>query len=366
MRVLVVSGMRPSTADPQYGIFVERQAQALRRLGAEVELVGLPRSPSGGLRTVRKYASLALRVRAAARRRRPDVVLAHLLVPPGEIGRRAARGRVPLVVAVHGQDVENARSSPRVRRLSERVLGAAAACVVVSEDLAERLRAVCAVPCPLHVLDVGVDIAAFAPGDREVATAALGLGEPSRPLVVQVGHLEPWKDPLALAEAVARLRARTGSGELWLAGGGSLADVLRGRPHVRLLGVVDPAEIPRLYRAADCAALVSQREGYGLAAIEAVACGTPLVVSSAAPVARDLPADAAVVVPPGDVEAIERGIEAALALPRASEAGQAVAAAHGLDRQTRRLLDLLDAVARGDGGAYSAGAPAATSPKLSS
>ena len=184
--------------------------------------------------------------------------------------------------------------------------------------------------------------------------------------MVQVGHLEPWKDPLALAEAVARLRARTGCGELWLAGGGSLDGALRERPHVRLLGVVDPARVPRLYRAADCAALVSLREGYGLAAIEAVACGTPLVVSTAAPVARDLPADAAVVVPPGDVEAIERGIEAALALPRPSEAGQAVAAAHGLERQTRRLLDLLEAVARGDGGAYSAGDPAATSPKFSS
>jgi glycosyltransferase involved in cell wall biosynthesis len=340
VRVLVVSGMRPSATDPQYGVFVARQADALRRLGAEVELVGLARSRSGGVRTVRKYAVLLGRTRLAVHRR-PDVLLAHLLVPPGEIARRAARGRIPLVVAVHGQDVENARTSARLRRASERVLAAAAACVVASDDLGARLREVCAVPCPVHVIDVGVDLGTFHPGDAEVALAALGLAEPRRPLVVQAAHLEPWKDPLALAEAVERLRARTGGGELWLAGAGSLEPQLTGLPHVRLLGVVDPDAVPRLYRAADCAALVSTREGYGLAAIEAVACGTPLVVSRAVPAAADLPADAAVVVDPGDAAAIEAGIEAAVRLPRASPAGQAVAAAHGLDRQAQRLLDVL-------------------------
>jgi glycosyltransferase involved in cell wall biosynthesis len=344
VRVLVVSGMRPSAADPQYGVFVARQADALRRIGADVELVGLPRSPSGGLRTARKYATLLVRARLAVRRR-PDVVLAHLLVPPGEIARRATRGRIPFVVAVHGQDVENARSSPRLRRASERVLAACAACVVASDDLADRLREACDVPCPVHVVDVGVDTTAFRPGDADVALAALALPEPVRPLVVQAAHLEPWKDPLALAEAVGRLRERTGGGELWLAGEGSLRQQLEGRPHVRLLGVVDPDAVPRLYRAADCAALVSRREGYGLAAIEAVACGTPLVVSSAVPAAADLPADAAVVVEPGDAEAIEAGLEAALRLPRASPAGQAVAAAHALDRQAARLLEILAAAA---------------------
>ena len=165
--------------------------------------------------------------------------------------------------------------------------------------------------------------------------------------MVQAAHLEPWKDPLALAEAVGRLRARTGGGELWLAGAGSLEPQLAGLPHVRLLGVVDPDAVPRLYRAADCAALVSRREGYGLAAIEAVACGTPLVVSRAVPAAADLPADAAIVVEPGDPASIEAGIEAAVRLPRASPAGQAVAAVHGLDRQAQRLLDVLrDAAGR--------------------
>jgi glycosyltransferase involved in cell wall biosynthesis len=197
----------------------------------------------------------------------------------------------------------------------------------------------------VHAIDVGVDLETFRPGDRDVATTLLAQGEPVRPLVVQAAHLEPWKDPLALAEAVGRLRSRTGGGELWLAGAGSLAPELARLPHVRLLGVVDPADIPRLYRAADCAALVSLREGYGLAALEAVACGTPLVVSRAVPAAADLPGDAAVAVEPGDPASIEAGIAAALALPRASQAGQAAAAAHGLEHQTRRLLAVLEAAA---------------------
>jgi glycosyltransferase involved in cell wall biosynthesis len=193
---------------------------------------------------------------------------------------------------------------------------------------------------------MGVDLAAFHPGDRDVAAHALGT-EPSRPLVVQVGNLIERKNPLRLAAAVGAVRARRGSGELWIAGAGPLAPELRGQAHVRLLGAVDPALVPRILRAADCAALVAVREGYGLAALEAAACGVPLVVSAGVPVAADLPATAAVPVDPLDVDAIAAGIEAALRLRRVDPAGLAVAAEHGVDRQAARLLEVLRAAVAG-------------------
>lgn len=114
---------------------------------------------------------------------------------------------------------------------------------------------------------------------------------------------------------------------------------------MRLLGAVAPERIPDLLRAADAAALVALSEGYGLGAIEAVACGVPLVVSETAPVAHELPATAAVRVDPTDEDAILAGLRTALGLVRDDPAGQAVADRHADVVQARRLLDVLAAAA---------------------
>jgi glycosyltransferase involved in cell wall biosynthesis len=113
---------------------------------------------------------------------------------------------------------------------------------------------------------------------------------------------------------------------------------------------VPPETVPRLLRAADCAALVALREGYGLGALEAVACGVPTVVSADIPVARDLPAAVAVRVDPESVVAIADGLERALDLPRDAPEGQVAADEHALDRQAARLLGLLTEVARARAG----------------
>ena len=163
---------------------------------------------------------------------------------------------------------------------------------------------------------------------------------------MQIGNLIERKNPERLAAAAERLFAERGGGELWIAGTGPLAEQLEGLPHVRLLGAVRPDRVPSLLRGADAATLVALSEGYGLGALEAVACGVPVVVSQTAPVARDLPASAAVQVDPFNEDAILAGLRAALALARDDPAGQATADAHADVVQARRLADLLERVAR--------------------
>lgn len=340
LRVLVVANMRPSPQAPQYGIFVERQADALRACGADVLLVGLERSGSGLLATPRKYLRLRAEVRAAIASFRPDVVVAHYLIPTGAIVRRAARrAGVPYVVIAHGGDVTHAERMRPIARVTRTVLADATAIVAVSDALARRL-AVFAHERAIDVIDVGVDRRLFRPG---ASTWEDGT-EPTRPLVVQVGNLIERKNPERLARAVAELHRRRGGGELWIAGDGPLAERLQGLPHVRLLGAVPADRVPALLRHADVAALVSLREGYGLGALEAVACGVPLVVSRDIPVAADLPSSAAIPVDQRSETAIVDGIEQALALARDDPAGQAVADAHATSTQARRLLDLVERV----------------------
>lgn len=340
LRVLVVSNMLPSAEAPQYGVFVARQAAALEQAGCVVELVGLERRATGRGGSARKYAGLRREGSHVANRMRPDVVLGHYLVPTAQVARRAARvAGAPYVLVAHGGDVTHLERSRPLRLATRRALAGAACVIAVSQPLADRLAAVGPGLDPV-VIDTGVDRVRFRPGAGDAS--AFGP-EPSRPLIVQVGNLIERKNPERLARAVERLRAETGGGELWIAGDGPLAERLRGLDHVRLLGAVAPERIPELLRAADAAALVALSEGYGLGAIEAVACGVPLVVSHTAPVAHELPASAAVRVDPTDEDAILAGLRTALGLARDDPAGQAVADRHADVVQARRLLDVLEA-----------------------
>ncbi len=326
MRILVVTQMWPSPERPELGAFVERQVQALERLGADVDVATIPPGP-GGFRAPLKWARLFAAAREAARANRPDVIVGHFLFPGGEAARRAARvAKVPYAVVAHGQDVVNAEVAPLLRRRTQRVLDDSGLVVAVSQSLADRLTAVCPVAADVLVAHMGVDRTTFRPGDRDIATNALGP-EPRRPLVVQVGV----KNGAILAEAVAGI-----GGELWLAGRG---DDVEG---ARMLGLVPPRDVPRVLRAADVGAFVPEREGYGLGALEAVACGLPVVASRTIPVAADLPAECSVLVDPLDPAAIGAALETARGMPRDHPAGQAAADAGSVDAMAARLLHALD------------------------
>lgn len=148
----------------------------------------------------------------------------------------------------------------------------------------------------------GVDLlrygAVAGPRDGEVA-AALGL-RPGAPMVLAVGGIEERKNTLRLIEAFAALRTRLPQAQLVIAGGASLLDHTSYAAACRqalidnglqtgsggdvvLTGTVADADMPALFRAADVLALPSLREGFGLVVLEALASGTPVVVSRIPP-----------------------------------------------------------------------------------
>ena len=349
MRILLVTNAYPAPERPAYGIYVARIVAALERDGHAVVLAASSEE-GGGWRTLRKYARLALAARAAARRQRPDVVWGHYLVPTGTIARRAARAaRVPYALTAHGTDVANAESSPRIRKATLAAVGDACAVFAVSDDLAARLDAV-AGPLGerLHVVSAGVDLEAFTDGDAEVAAAALGW-DSDGPRVAYVGTLIPRKNVARLLAAFAAARVKWGGGSLALVGDGpersaleDLAADLGVVGSVRFAGAAEPADVPRWLRAADVACLVSEREGFGLAAIEALACGRPVVV------ARSVPAATAVsdgvtgaLCDAHDVTGIADALARAAAL-KPGEAARAAAEPYSLARETARAVAVLE------------------------
>jgi len=202
-----------------------------------------------------------------------------------------------------------------------------------------------------------VDTAYFAARATRAARLALrerlGVGE-ADDVVLFAGKLVPFKRPLDVVEAAALLRGRGRRVHLLVAGSGELCDALealaeaRGVP-LHPLGFVNQSGMPAVHAAADVLALPSTgRETWGLVANEALACGTPIVVSDAAGCAPDLAgADAAGrVFPTGNVAALAAALEATLERPPGREAIRATSDAHGIDRAADGVLAALEATRR--------------------
>jgi len=148
------------------------------------------------------------------------------------------------------------------------------------------------------VVEPGVDLETFTPAaaGREAAAklaARAALGLPSDGYVVAfVGRIQPLKAPDLLLQAAAELRARDpeAAGRLTVAivGGNSgsgldlatLAGTLGVADRVRFLAPRPRHRMPDVYRAADLVAVPSYNESFGLVALEAQACGTPVVAAA--------------------------------------------------------------------------------------
>jgi glycosyltransferase-like protein len=180
------------------------------------------------------------------------------------------------------------------------------------------------------VVPNGVDVGWFAGGSaRRAAELRRSVGAGRRPLVLAVGGLEPRKGSDCLVRALAAVRRRSGlSPVLAVVGGHSFQDyrayrdaVLAELPSLGLclgrdvveVGTVPDDDVPSWYRAADVLAFPSVKEGFGLAVLEAMSAGLP-VVTSDLPVFREYlqPGRDALLVPLGDVVGLAAALTAVL------------------------------------------------------
>ena len=277
--------------------------------------------------------------RVTARRFRPDVVYAHFLVPAGLLAVIAARA--PAVVTAHGQDVENAVASSVVRTATRLTIGRAAGVVAVSDWLRVRLESVAPeARGRVEVIDCGVDLDRFAPGDPETARAELGW-RPDGTAFVCVGSLTERKNVLRLARAFER----RGEGSLAFVGEGPLRGALEGREGIHLAGVVPHAVVPRWLQAADVVCQPSLAEPFGLVTLEAMACGRPVVATRVGGPAEFVSPEAGVLVDPEDEDALTAALTTTAALPRPNEVARAAAAHHDVRRQVERIEALLERAA---------------------
>ena len=240
-----------------------------------------------------------------------------------------ARSPVPCAVTIHDctffdHPEWHLRSKAAFfRRAIRRAARQAGVLVCVSRVTEERLRACCDVRVPVLVAPHGVDHERFTPrqpaegADRAVLGA---LGVPvDRPLVAYVGTLEPRKGLVPLIAAFDLVARSHPDAVLVLGGqtGWGMAETeraLAAATHPERIvrtGYLPDEAVPALLRQASVVAYPALEEGFGLPALEALACGAPLVTTEGTAMA-EMAGGAALLVPPGDVAGLAAALDTAL------------------------------------------------------
>ncbi|MGQ0521339.1 MAG: glycosyltransferase [Actinomycetota bacterium] len=178
-----------------------------------------------------------------------------------------------------------ARAEAAVMGCSDAVL---ASCTVEASQIASLYDAD---PARIEIVPPGVDHAFFSPGHRAQARRALGFGP--GPLLLFVGRIQALKGLDVAVRALAEVVPTAPEASLVVVGGpsgpGGEAEVARVRALAAELGLADrvrmvppqPHELlSTFYRAADVCLVPSRSESFGLVALEAAACGTPVVASA--------------------------------------------------------------------------------------
>ncbi len=385
LRVLSISTLFPNAARPGFGLFVARQAEALAKRG-DVELVvvnplaiapppfhrllnspaerSLPESardwsvevhyprfpyiPRFGARwnpdlIARTVLPLARRLHAV----KPfDAVDAQFFYPDGPAAARIARALgLPLSIKARGSDIHYWGALPHARRAMLAAARQASGLLSVSEALKRDMVALGMAGDSISVHYTGLDHALFhvRPRARMRALWAAHAEHPvpaDGPLLVSVGNLIPLKGQ---SLAIAALTQLPGA-RLVLAGKGDMAGELRTlaerlgvSERVHIPGGVKPEDLATLVSAADVMVLPSEREGLANAWVEALACGTPLVITDAGG-AREVVRDAAAGrIVAREASAIAAGVRELLAAPPSQETVAAHAARFSWEENAARL-----------------------------
>jgi teichuronic acid biosynthesis glycosyltransferase TuaC len=280
LRALVVTNMYPSPERPALGSFVRDQVEALKALpDLDVELLAF--APGGA----EAYLAAAREVRRRYRGERFDVVHAHFGLTAWPALLAPARFRA---VTLHGTDLAH----PRSRAITAAALPFFDLVATVSSSLARALPRVVA-PGRAVVLPCGVDTGRFRAIPRAQARAALGLDPAGRYLLFPA---DPRRAEKRHDHALA----------------------VAGEVPLLTLGGVDPAQVPIWVNAANAVLVPSEREGFGLAVLEALACEVPVLAT-----------------PVGIAPVALAGIAGTLCAPFDAGAWRAAAAPHLADADPR-------------------------------
>jgi glycosyltransferase involved in cell wall biosynthesis len=304
MRVLVVTNLTPDASAPQRGRWIFDQIDEIRSAGVEVDLFGFPPGRN-------EYLPATRRLRRLLREDRFDLVHAHYGLA-GWCARLA--GARPLVVTFHGTDVRHRTVGMLSRRLAPRI----DLCAGASRSLFGPEGGRPGLPRPpgrTAVLPCGPDLGRFRPLPRSEARGRLGLDAEGRYLLFPANptRAEKRHDRATALAAAAGAELLTGGG-------------------------IEPDQMPLWVNAANAVLVTSDYEGFGLVALESLACEVPVLSTPVGIAPFALTGVPGCLVAPFDVERWQQALGPLLGADEARVPGAARAAIFSAGRMAERVL----------------------------
>ncbi len=270
-------------------------------LGTRARLIHIPAGPLAPLHKNDLYPHIPAFVSgidcfAVTERAEYDVIHSHYWLSGVAGLDLAERWGAPHLVMFHTlarlkQAARPEEQEPAMRGIEEqRIIAESDRVIVATADERAQIKRLYGATCgKISIIPCGVELGRFTPAGRDQARArlrrALHLGD--APVILYVGRLDPLKGAELLVRAQAHLRERA---TLVLVGGDArdperprlraLARDLGVTHHIRFVDSVPQDALPNYYRAADLLAVASHYESFGLVAVEALACGTPVIAPS--------------------------------------------------------------------------------------
>src|SRR3989440_933364 len=224
-----------------------------------------------------------------------DVLHSHYWLSGAAALQLAHRWAIPHITMFHSLAYLKQLANPNEQELSirletERRLIQRADYIIAStnDERIQIIRHCGATPGQVRVIPCGIDLKLFKPQDRQQARIKLGLGQ-REPVLLFVGRLDPFKGPDLLLRCAAMMEEKA---QIVIVGGKSshdkdiqqlkeLAAQLKLSKRVHFIGAQPQYKLPVIYSAADVTVVPSYHESFGLAAVESLACSTPVLATRA-------------------------------------------------------------------------------------
>lgn len=320
--ILVLSTMYPGKKNQTFGIFVENQVLALSKRGFSIDVAAIRDPRMNKEHLLVKYSVWFWQILCLIFRKRKiyQIVHAHYVFPSGIFGvwfKKLLGAK--LVVTSHGGDIDKmAKKGPFFYDQTKKILHHADHVIAVGEMLKEEIVTKFEVPEEkVTVLNMGVNRSVFRPQPKKEVRRALGLAEESIPLLY-AGNIIRAKGLIELLDAYKQLKSIYPSIELHLIGAVKEPDFCRELQRkmakeqisdVTMHSPLSQQEVANWMAAAEVFVLPSHMEGFGLVALEAMSCHTPVVGSNVGGLGHLLGEGAGIVVEPKNTSGLIDGLE---------------------------------------------------------